>query len=219
MSVYSSRKFDPNGNVAPKVYDGFEKINRYWDHSNEVFAAKILPGELYVTGENEMVTTVLGSCVSACVRDRIFRIGGMNHFMLPIDAAGTGRWSGDMVDRSTRYGNYAMEHLINEVLKNGGARKNLEIKIFGGGRVLQQATDIGKKNIDFVLEFIATEGLELLSKDVGDIFPRKVNYFPATGKVRMKKLRNMHNDTIIQREENYLHSLEEEKVESSVELF
>lgn len=219
MSTYSSRRTNPSGEPPPKAYEGFEKINRYWDSTNGVFSAKILPGEYYVTGENEMVTTVLGSCVSACVRDRVFRIGGMNHFMLPIDADGSGRWSGELLDRSTRYGNYAMEHLINEVLRNGGMRKNLEIKVFGGGRVLQQATDIGLKNINFVLEFIHTEGLKLLSKDVGDIYPRKVNYFPATGKVKMKKLRNLHNETIIKREENYIHSLEEEKVESSVELF
>jgi chemotaxis protein CheD len=209
----------PAGDHPPRAYEGFEKINRYWDATNELFTAKILPGEFYVTGENEMVTTVLGSCVSACIRDRIFRIGGMNHFMLPIDADGSGRWSGELLDRSTRYGNYAMEHLINEVLKNGGMRKNLEIKIFGGGRVLQQATDIGQKNIDFVLEFIRTEGIELLAKDVGDIYPRKVNYFPATGKVKMKKLRTMHNDTIIQREQSYIHTLEVDKVESSIELF
>ncbi|HEA26356.1 MAG TPA: chemoreceptor glutamine deamidase CheD [Ectothiorhodospiraceae bacterium] len=219
MTIYSARRVNPSGETVPKAFNGFEKINRYWDHTNEIFAAKILPGEFYVSGENEMITTVLGSCVSACIRDRVFRIGGMNHFMLPIDADGTGRWTGDKTDRSTRYGNYAMEHLINEILTNGGMRKNLEIKVFGGGRVLAQATDIGKKNIDFVLEFIQTEGLELLGKNIGDIYPRKVNYFPSTGKVRMKKLRNMHNDTIIQREESYLHSLEKEKVESSIELF
>lgn len=219
MSHYSSRNQSPTGAFPPKAYDGFDKINRYWDAANGLFAAKILPGEFYVTGEDEMVTTVLGSCVSACVRDKVFRVGGMNHFMLPIDADGKGRWSGEMNDRSTRYGNYAMEHLINEILKNGGVRKNLEIKVFGGGRVLQQATDIGKKNIDFVIEFIHTEGLALLGKDVGDIYPRKVNYFPATGKVKMKKLKTMHNDTIIQREKTYIHSLEEEKVESSIELF
>ncbi len=219
MTIYSARRVNPSGETVPKAFNGFEKINRYWDHTNEIFAAKILPGEFYVSGENEMITTVLGSCVSACIRDRVFRIGGMNHFMLPIDADGTGRWTGDKTDRSTRYGNYAMEHLINKILTNGGMRKNLEIKVFGGGRVLAQATDIGKKNIDFVLEFIQTEGLELLGKNIGDIYPRKVNYFPSTGKVRMKKLRNMHNDTIIQREESYLHSLEKEKVESSIELF
>jgi len=210
---------NPAGESLPKTYEGFEKINRYWDANNKIFAAKILPGEFYVTGEDEMVTTVLGSCVSACVRDRVFNVGGMNHFMLPIDVDGRGRWSGDIIDRSARYGNYAMEHLINEVLKNGGVRKNLEIKVFGGGRVLQQATDIGLKNITFMLDFIRTEGLELLAKDVGDIYPRKVNYFPATGKVKVKKLRTMHNDTIIEREKSYIHALEKEKVEGSIVLF
>lgn len=219
MTVYSSRRTCPEGHPAPTAYEGFESINRYWDNTNGVFAAKILPGEFYVTGENEMVTTVLGSCVSACVRDRVFLIGGMNHFMLPVDADGSGKWSGDKVGRSTRYGNFAMEHLINEILTHGGLRKNLEIKVFGGGRVLKQATDIGRKNIDFVLDFIHTEGLKLLAQDVGDIYPRKVNYFPATGKVKMKKLRTLHNDTIIKREEEYIHTLEVEKVEGDIELF
>ena len=199
--------------------DGFEHINRYWDRLHKTTAAKILPGEYYVTNTDELVTTVLGSCVSACIRDRVFGIGGMNHFMLPI-SKGKG-WNGDedLLSSATRYGNYAMEHMINDILKFGGHRKNLEIKIFGGGQIISSMTDIGRKNIEFVRNYVLAEGLALAGEDVGDIYPRKVVYFPQTGRVRVKKLKHMHNDTIINREIDYQHDLEEKPVEGSIELF
>lgn len=203
-----------------KALVGFEGINRYWDRTNDCFAAKILPGEFYVTTHNEVITTVLGSCVSACIRDPIFGIGGMNHFMLPVDAEGSGRWSGrDAVGLATRYGNHAMEQLINEILKNGGSRRHLEVKIFGGGRILAQMTDVGRRNIQFSREYIREEGLKLVAEDVGDVCPRKVLYFPSTGVVRVKKLRSLHNDTIVRREIKYLHDIEEHPVGGEVELF
>jgi chemotaxis protein CheD len=204
----------------PPTLAGFESIKRYWDRTNEVVAAKILPGEYYVTTQNEMVTTVLGSCVSACIRDRVFGIGGMNHFMLPVDKTGEG-WSGatDLLSSATRYGNYAMEHMINDILKNGGHRKNLEAKVFGGGQIIATMTDVGRKNIDFVLHYLEQEGLKITSQDLGDIYPRKVNYFPATGRVRVKKLRHLHNDTIARREKDYQHELEVKPVEGDIELF
>lgn len=204
---------------AGKALDGFEHINRYWDRLHKTTAAKILPGEYYVTNTDELVTTVLGSCVSACIRDRVFGIGGMNHFMLPI-SKGKG-WNGDedLLSSATRYGNYAMEHMINDILKFGGHRKNLEIKIFGGGQIISSMTDIGRKNIEFVRNYVLAEGLALAGEDVGDIYPRKVVYFPQTGRVRVKKLKHMHNDTIINREIDYQHDLEEKPVEGSIELF
>jgi len=198
---------------------GFEKINRYWDKSLQVIAAKILPGEFYVTTQNELIVTVLGSCVSACVRDPVFGIGGMNHFMLPLQASDGGTWEKKGLGLATRYGNYAMEHLVNEILKNGGMRKNLEVKVFGGGKILAQMTDIGDKNIQFVLEYIKTEGLSLLNHDLGDIYPRKVQYHPKSGKVRIKKLRSLHNDTITAREREYMRSIASTKQEGEIDLF
>jgi chemotaxis protein CheD len=183
-----------------------------------MFAAKILPGELYVTTQNEIIVTVLGSCVSACVRDPVFGIGGMNHFMLPLQG-GDGSWEKKGLGLATRYGNYAMEHLLNEILKNGGMRKNLEIKVFGGGKILAQMTDIGDKNIQFVLEYIKTEGLKLLSHDLGDIYPRKVQYHPKRGKVRIKKLRSLHNDTITAREREYMRAISSTQQEGEIDLF
>jgi len=200
-------------------FPGFEKINRYWDRTQQVIAAKILPGEFYVTAQDEIIVTVLGSCVSACVRDPVFGIGGMNHFMLPLQTGDSGTWDRKGLGLATRYGNYAMEHLVNEILKNGGMRKNLEIKVFGGGKILAQMTDIGDKNIQFVLEYINTEGLKLLNHDLGDIYPRKVQYHPKSGKVRVKKLRSLHNDTITAREREYMRTISSTKQEGEIDLF
>ena len=198
---------------------GFEKVSRYWDRSLDTVAAKILPGEFYVTAQDEVIVTVLGSCVSACIRDCVFGVGGMNHFMLPLQGPDGGSWETKGVGLATRYGNHAMEHLVNEILKNGGMRKNLEIKVFGGGKILSQMTDIGEKNIQFVLDYIQTEGLVLLNQDLGDIYPRKVQYHPKSGKVRIKKLRSLHNDTIGAREREYMREISRSKQEGEIDLF
>lgn len=200
-------------------FEGFQHINRYWDRSNNLYAAKILPGEYYVTANDEVIVTVLGSCVSACIRDKVFGIGGMNHFMLPANKDELS--SSGIFAESTRYGNFAMEQMINDILKNGGMRKNLEVKLFGGGRVLKnmQTLDIGKKNIDFVMKYIKDESLQLIAEDLGDVYPRKVLYFPLTGKVRVKKLRTMHNNTIVEREKTYRKKIEKIPVSSDIELF
>jgi chemotaxis protein CheD len=204
--------------AQPRALRGFSHINRYWDKVHGVYAAKLLPGEYYVTMHGEMIVTVLGSCVSACIRDSVFGIGGMNHFMLPMERKG-GSDNPTWNSAATRYGNFAMEALINDILKNGGRRENLELKIFGGGRVLENMTNIGNLNINFVHEFIRMESLTLLAEDVGDVYPRKVHYFPHTGKVKMKKLRSMHNRTIIERESSYLDSLESKPIEGEIDLF
>ena len=215
-SVFASK----NRENPPAVPPAFAHINRYWDPHEARFAAKILPGQYYVTLHEEVIVTVLGSCVSACIRDRIFGIGGMNHFMLPNGSGGTaGAGSVQPMDEAARYGVYAMELLINEILKNGGRRENLEVKITGGGRMLANMSDIGRRNIDFVRKFLATEGLEIAAEDVGDIHPRKVYYLPGTGKVRVKKLRSMHNDTVARREDAYLQDLQKQSVQGEVELF
>lgn len=206
------------GGHPPRSLRGFSNINRYWDKCHEVYAAKILPGEYYVTMHGEMIVTVLGSCISACIRDRVFGIGGMNHFMLPVGEEG-GSSSNTWNSAATRYGNFAMEALINDILKNGGRRENLELKVFGGGMILESMTDIGKKNASFVRDFIKTEGLSLLAEDLGDVYPRKVHYFPQSGKVLMKKLRSLHNNTIVDRETSYLDSLESKPVEGEIDLF
>jgi chemotaxis protein CheD len=137
------------------------------------------------------------------VRDTKLNIGGMNHFMLPSKGE-TSSWQ----DLETRYGNVAMERLINSIFKAGGRRENLEIKIFGGGKIIPALSDVGNKNILFIKEFLATEGYVIASEDVGLEFPRKVNYFPKTGRVMMKRLRSIHNQVIAQNETKYVGEIE-----------
>lgn len=188
----------------PPALPGFENINRYWDKERNCHAAKILPGEYYVTIHDEAVVTVLGSCISACIRDRMTGIGGMNHFMLPDSDQ---KFAHGQIGAATRYGSYAMERMINDILRNGGNRNNLEVKIFGGGRILPGMTDIGRRNILFAESYVREEELDLISMDVGDVCPRKVVFTPAMGRVFVKKLRALHNNTIIEREESYIGSL------------
>ncbi|MFQ5518448.1 MAG: chemoreceptor glutamine deamidase CheD [Mariprofundus sp.] len=198
---------------------GFDHINTYFDSVHDIATAKLLPGEYYVTTRNEAVVTVLGSCVSACIRDRVFGIGGMNHFMLPIHDGERKSWTRGVVDNITRFGNYAMEHLINDILSNGGMRKNLEVKLFGGGRILRGLSDIGDCNVRFVIDYLNEEGLPVLSQDLNGNYPRKIYYFPKTGRVMMKKLQSLHNDTLIEREKKYFHNIEGAPVGGEVDLF
>ncbi|MCB5187964.1 chemoreceptor glutamine deamidase CheD [Methylobacillus caricis] len=192
--------------------------NLYFDKTFNCEAAKILPGEYYTTNKDILIVTVLGSCVSACIRDKISGIGGMNHFMLP---EGSGADANSPVSESARYGTYAMEVLINQLLKSGARRENLEAKIFGGGNVLSGFTsiNIGEKNAAFVRKYLRNENIRVVGEDLNDIYPRKVYFFPRTGRVLVKKLKQMHNNTLITREESYAKKLKTNTVAGDVELF
>lgn len=201
----------------PECLPEFEHVNRYWDRTQNLWIAKILPGEYYVTTyPGEVVATTLGSCVSACIRDKVFGIGGMNHFMLPVKSEHA---SDNWMDSATRYGSYAMEHLINDILKNGGNRNNLEIKLVGGGKIMKNMSDIGARNITFILEYLQTENIDVSAQDLGKNYPRKVLYYPETGRMRVKKLQPLHNDTVIQREQAYQHELDVQPDSGGIELF
>lgn len=165
----------------------------YFDHHFQYNAVKVLPGEYFVTGENMVICTVLGSCIAACLWDRTLNIGGMNHFMLP---------EGDSTDVSGRYGSYAMELLINEMIKLGARRETMQAKIFGGGQVMANFTtmNVGERNTDFVTQYLQTERIPIVSEDVLDIYPRKVVYFPATGKAMVKRLAHAHPETLVEQE-------------------
>lgn len=187
----------------------------YFDRSHDIEAAKILPGEYYATQRDMLIVTVLGSCVSACIRDGFSGVGGMNHFMLPgYDAI-------DSASPSARYGVFAMEILINKLMSMGAQRKNLEAKVFGGGLVLRgfTTTTVGEKNSEFVMHYLKTEGIRVTASDLLDIYPRKVYFFPKTGRVLVKKLRSVHNNTIVERERDYELRLRNTPIAGSVELF
>lgn len=206
--------------IPPASITGFEHIRRYWDNENQLIAAKLLPGEFYVTTADEMITTVLGSCIAACIRDTVVGIGGMNHFMLPMTSQSRLNTKAEaVIGTAFRYGNYAMEHLINTILQYGGKRKNLELKVFGGGKIIATLGDVGFRNIQFILDYVDTESLNLVAQDLGDIYPRKVNYYPKSGRVRMRKIKDLHNDTIAARERIYSTSITNAPIEGSIELF
>lgn len=190
--------------------------NVYYDRTFDCDAAKILPGEYYYTCKDMVIVTVLGSCVSACIRDRVTGMGGMNHFMLP-----DGGDADSPVSASMRYGTYAMEVLINDLLKAGARRENLEAKVFGGGNVLRGfvAINVGQRNAQFVREYLRAENIRVVAEDLNDIYPRKVYYFPRSGKVLVKKLKQMNNNTLVNREQDYASRLQTTPVAGDVELF
>ena len=196
-------------------YDENLATNRYYDRHFDSEAAKILPGEYFVTDSGMLLVTVLGSCVAACIRDTKKGMGGMNHFMLPDDG---GR---ETVGASARYGTYAMEVLINHLLKMGARRNSLEAKVFGGGAVMASlaSSNVGTRNAEFVLNYLKVEKIPIVAKDLLDSYPRKVYYFPDTGRVMVKKLHRVHNETLFTREKDYKDRLSGAKVEGDIELF
>jgi chemotaxis protein CheD len=189
---------------SPQVPVGlpqFAHVRRTWDMQLGLSVARLLPGEYYVTSHNESIFTVLGSCVSACVRERKLGIGGMNHFMLPLDhSKGANAGREDRASSATRYGKAAMERLVNDILEMGGQRENLEFKVVGGGRVLDLAFDVGAHNAKFVRDYLKTEGFAISAEDLGGDFARKIYYSPLTGKLRVKRLVATVNRTVFERE-------------------
>jgi chemotaxis protein CheD len=172
---------------------------RYYDPILKVNVVQVFQGDFYVsTREGEMLATVLGSCVAACIRDPVAGVGGMNHFLLP-DKGGDN--NPDLpFSASLRYGSYSMEQLINGILGAGGRRERLEVKIFGGANVLAGLRGIGHQNAEFVERYLKDEGFRIMGSDLRGTLPRKVQYFPATGVVRMKQIEDASAKTVFQRE-------------------
>jgi chemotaxis protein CheD len=158
-------------------------------------AVKVMPGEFFVHDEDLVIQTTLGSCIAACLWDRDRRIGGMNHFLLPQAEGGEAGASG-------RYGHFAMDLLIGELIKRGAQRHSMEAKVFGGGAVVQgmHSLSIGERNTRFVLEYLRTERIPVVSKDVMDVYPRKVAFLPRSGKAMVKRLPAAHSATLHEQE-------------------
>ena len=198
-------------------------LARYFDREFKVETVKIQPGQYYAAERDMMIVTVLGSCVSACLWDRERSIGGMNHFMLP--GHGSGATAGNRTpvaaDDLARMGIYAMELLINQLLKLGADRGRLVAKVFGGGSLLggMKNLDVGRQNGDFVLEFLREERIPVAAIDLYDDCARKVHFFTSTGKVMVKKLRTLANDTLARREQEYVDRLGELAHAGDVEIF
>jgi chemotaxis protein CheD len=190
--------------------------NRYYDPHLKCESVKLLPGEYFATSRELALVTVLGSCVAACLRDRKEGIGGMNHFMLP-----RGRGDGDPASASARYGVHAMELLINQLVRLGARRCNLEAKVFGGGNVVTgfTAMNIGQANAEFVIEFLRAESIPVVAEDLQGTISRKVYFFPTSGRALVRGIQRAHNDTILEREAQYVERLRELPPGGQVEFF
>ena len=188
----------------------------FFDAASTKWLIKVMPGEFSIARrQNEILVTVLGSCVAACIRDRDSGIGGMNHFMLP--QCSSGQWGDDK--QSTRFGNYAMEKLINELLKNGCRRESFEAKVFGGGNVTQSRNLVGTANADFVLRYLEAEGILCAAQDLGGALPRRVHYSPSTGRVVRRLLNSSDNGAVASVEHNYASNLSSGRGGGDIELF
>lgn len=187
----------------------------YFDARLNAHVYKLLPGRFHVATADEIVATLLGSCVAACIYDPQHGIGGMNHFLLPDSAPESDRAA--MISAGARYGAFAMESLINALLTRGATRSRLKVKLFGGARVLAQMSDVGSRNIDFVRSFVSLEGLDVVAEDLGGDQPRKLLMYPSTGRVRVRRLPRVHSSAIAAEEKRYLREVK--PPQGSVELF
>jgi len=183
---------------------------RFWEPRIKAWQVHVLPGELYVSRADEVIATVLGSCVSACVRDTRRKTGGMNHFLLPRPPNGDDA-------ASARYGLYALECLVNAVSRGGGRREDLEVKVFGGGRVIEGAGDIGRGNVAFVRKFFADEHIPILAEDVGGNVARRLRYWPLSGRVMVMHMPMTSAAKVVAQEAQVAATLEPGA--GSVELF
>ena len=211
----------PDNSPPPPSLPQFEHVSRYWDNEHSCYAARLLPGEYYVTRARR----------SRLHGARFLRLGlhprcaPQHRRHEPLHAAarrieGRERLGRGALSAATRYGNVAMERLINDILKLGGRREDLEIKLVGGGRVLSEmSNDVGARNIDFVRQYVRDEGFRVLSEDLGDVHARRVVYFPQSGRMRVRKLNAVPDETLVARERQYLRQLDSTPTEGGIELF
>lgn len=205
---------DPDSGTSRSGGDGSRPAT-YIDRHFNLPAAKIGPGEFYATQRDMVIVTVLGSCVSACLRDPQTNVGGMNHFMLPHHGADPG----GPVSESARYGAYAMEVLVNHMLALGARRERIQAKVFGAGKIIPGMSDIGSRNAHFALEYLARERIPVVAQDLGRDEASKVYFFPASGKVLVKRLRTLRNNTVIERDLDYADRLDSLNLEKPADLF
>jgi chemotaxis protein CheD len=179
----------------------------------------VSPGDFKITtSPNEVISTLLGSCVAACIRCTKTGYGGLNHFLLP---STRGRGVTDD-SQAMRYGDYAMEVLIGAILRSGGCRSSLEAKIFGGANmyITESVKPVGRSNIQFVLDFIKSENIALVAEDIGGTVGRKIFFHPASGKVKVQKLQKQKEEDVKHFETKYGQNLNNKETDSgTIELF
>ena len=203
------RQLTPEQFVERRRQDAFETAfdsgkKSYFDASIGGQIHRVLPGEHVIVREpDEYLATVLGSCIAACIRDPLTGVGGMNHFMLPERAPAVGVSSRELM----RYGNHAMAVLIDDLVKAGGRRERLEIKIIGGANVIASSCKVGDENAAFIRRFLGEQGLKLEAEDVGGTYPRRIIYHPYTGKVNRLFLRRATDARLLADERSYKQSM------------
>lgn len=177
-----------------------QRSETYFDPYWRTCAQKIAPGEYCVAAADSVIVTVLGSCVTACIRDRNKGIGGMNHFM--VANTNEGRPVNARLEHQAKA---AMDKFIDHLLDFGAEPHQLEAKLFGGGNILNglQRDNVGARSAQFLRNYLAERGIPVVAADMLDIYPRKVYFFPESGKVLVKKLKDIKNETILIREQQY----------------
>lgn len=195
--------------------DAGDTRRRYFDAAMEMNVVPVSQGDFYVTGRgDEVLSTVLGSCISACIRDTVRGYGGMNHFLLPDQSNPK-----DMAGASLRYGSFAMEQLINSIMSKGGRRENLEIKVFGGGNVIRGSMNVGHRNADFIESYLENEELPIAGKHLRGNAPRKLIFYPRTGRVKLRELPIDMAKTVAQKEIAKRVRVERNETNGTIELF
>lgn len=174
----------------------------------------VIQGEYKVSRDpNVVLSTILGSCVAACIRDPVAGVGGMNHFLLP-GSAETMRSGGD----ATRYGVHLMELLINGLLKEGARRDRLEAKIFGGAKTIATFSNVGEQNAAFAMQFLKDEGIPVVGSSTGGEFGRKLEFWPISGRARQYPLTGAETKKTVEME-RARPAPPPKPVESSIEFF
>lgn len=184
------------------------------DDNSKYRPVRILSGEVYVTkSKEEVISTILGSCIAVCGRDPVAGVCGMNHFLLPGDSINS------KTDNAARYGAFAMESLINQIIKEGGSKRNLEVKIFGGGNIKNNLSPIGSKNAAFVRDFLKREEIKILSEDLEGRFSRYIHFYTDTGRVMLRKLNSQESAQVVTEEKKYAEKISNKPVEGDIDLF
>ena len=189
-------------NSLDKV-DYFNGSASIYDKDSGLNIIKIISGDYYVSKDpKDVFVTILGSCISACIYDEVLKIGGMNHFLLP----------GDGTTENARFGSFAMELTINDMLKLGSSKRRMKVKLYGGANVLAtNSSRIGDKNIEFIKHFVKNEQLNIVEQDLGGTLPRRLHFFPAAGVVEMRKIEKQYNKQVIEEENSYANKLNKQK--------
>ncbi len=223
MNQEETQKFNRRSTdrLTAKKPDGTTIVERRSsERENLAKVTTLYSGDYYVTDKpNEMIVTILGSCVAACLHDPVARVGGMNHFLLPDNTAGGSVSNGSSSAESTRYGAFAMEQLINGILQRGGLKSRIEAKVFGGANVINNSAMIGSKNVSFIRNFLKQEGLKVTSSDLGGDYPRRLRFYPDTGKAMLMKLARKDDMMVVDEEKQFAEKLKVKPVEGDIELF